>query len=220
LSQHFFYRVFYQWVRHIFDADVLHLNVHVKKLDKPVIIIANHISAWDPFLIFSILNRKFILRNLVWRLPAAPNQFTSLYQRIFFKLIGVYKIESKGNLSKSLEETFDIIDSGSNTMFFPEGKLVGSAENTKPKKGVSYIIEKRDVYILPIFLYYHKRNLNGKGIRFGKARAVVGDLIESKYFLDNYDCNSRHQAVMSHIYKLEKHLKDRFGEEAVTPIFK
>ncbi len=213
VSQHFFYHFFYRWVRHIFDADVLHVKVHKEKLDRPVIIVANHVSGWDPFLIFSILNSKFVLSNLVWRLPAARSQFKTSLHRTFFKLIGVYPIQGMGDLNKSLETTFEILDKGHNTVFFPEAKRTSLSEKVEPKKGIAHLIERKNVYILPIFLEYKRRNKNKKGVKIGKSRAVVGDLIRSEYFIDKYRKEERHKAVMSYVYDLEKHLISRFGKK-------
>jgi 1-acyl-sn-glycerol-3-phosphate acyltransferase len=212
-SQYFFYYAFLKWIRHLFDTDVLHLRVHEKKLDRPLVIIANHTSAWDPFLIFSILKREFFFSHLLWRLPAAADQFESWHQRIFFKFIGVYPIERKGDLLRSLETTFRILDSGHSTIFFPEAKKVMHNEKAEPKKGIGYLLENRSVYILPVFLEYKRRNKNKKGVRIGKARAVIGDVIKSEYFVEKYQSDIRHKAVMSYVYGLEKHLIKRFGED-------
>lgn len=212
-SQYFFYYAFLKWIRHLFDTDVLHLRVHKEKLDRPLVIIANHTSAWDPFLIFSILRREFFFSHLLWRLPAAADQFELWHQRIFFKFIGVYPIERKGDLLKSLETTFEILDSGHSTIFFPEAKKVMHNEKAEPKRGISCLVENRDAYILPVFLEYKRRNKHKKGVKIGKARAVIGDVIKSEYFVEKYPPEIRHKAVMSYVYDLEKHLENRFGEK-------
>ncbi len=212
-NQHFFYYVFLKWVRHFFDTDVLHVKPHREKLDRPLVVIANHISAWDPFLIFSIIKKEFFFNHLAWRLPASSNQFKTWYYRAFFKFIGVYLIERKGDLLKSMETTFDIIDVGDNIIFFPEAKRVMHNEGAEPKKGISCLLENKDVYILPIFLEYKNRNKNKTGVRLGKARAVIGDIFKSEYFVEKYPADTRHKAVMSYVYDLEKHLSVRFGEK-------
>lgn len=211
LRQHFFYYFFLKWVRHLFNTDVLHLKFHEEKLDRPLVIISNHVSAWDPFLIFSILRKRFFFEHVVWRLPAVLSEFEQWHKRIFFRFIGVYPICGKGSLSKSLETTFEVIDKRHNTIFFPEGKKVILNEKADPKKGIGYLIENRSVYILPVFLAYKKRKIGKKGVRIGKARAVIGDIMTSEYFLEKYNKGERHKAATSYIYDLEKHLVKRFG---------
>ncbi|MBT3356094.1 1-acyl-sn-glycerol-3-phosphate acyltransferase [bacterium] len=210
-NQHFFYHIFLKWVRHLFNADVLHVKFHEEKLDRPLVIIANHMSAWDPFLIFSILRKNFVLKHITWRLPSGVSQFQFWHQRKFFKFIGVYSIKNKGDFSRSLKETFNILDKGQNIIFFPEARKVMLNEKVEPKKGISHLIEHKSVYILPIFLEYKRRHKSKKGVKIGKARAVVGDLIKSEYFLQKYDKKERHKAIMGYVYDLEQHLVRRFG---------
>lgn len=211
-NQYFFYFFFLKWVRHLFDTDVLHEKIHEEKLDRPVVIIANHTSAWDPFLIFSILKKNFFFNQSIWRLPAASDQFKSWKQRKLFNFLGVYPIESKGDFSKSLEGTFDVLDKGHSTIFFPEAKKVMLTENAEPKKGISYLVEQKEIYILPIFIEYKRRYKDKKGTKIGKARAVIGSLIKSEHFLEKYPKKERHKNIMSYVYNLEKYLEIRFGK--------
>lgn len=210
-NQYFFYFFFLKWVRHLFDTDVLHKKIHEEKLDRPLVIISNHMSAWDPFLIFSILNKQFVLNHITWKLPSSASQFKFWHQKKFFRFIGVYPIESKGDFSKSLKTTFDILDRGQNLIFFPEAKKAILNEKLEPKKGISHLIQNRKVYILPIFLEYKRRYKNKKGVKIGKARAVVGDIIKSEHFVEKYPEDTRHKAIMSYVYDLEELLTKRFG---------
>lgn len=209
-NQHLFYYLFLKWVRHFFDTDVLHKKIHKDKLDRPLIIVANHVSAWDPFLIFSIIDKSLFFKQLLWRLPAAKSQFKFFQNRALFRFLGVYPIKRTGDLKKSLETTFEILDKGHSTIFFPEAKKVMFNENAEPKRGIGYIIRSKKVYILPIFLHYNRRNKNKKGVKMGKARAVVGDIYKSEYFIEKCAKRNLHKEVMTHVYDLEKVLLNRF----------
>ena len=207
LNQGVFYYAFIRWVRHLFRADVVHIKIHHENLDRPVVIVSNHISNWDPFLILSAIPRNLFFNRMMWRVSAYHGFFKRIWfihYRIFFKLLSVYSIEGKGDLAKSLETTIQLLGQGNSTVFFPEGKRVVQGEEVQPKKGIGYLLKHTNVYVLPVHLSYSKRRRRGFGARIGRARVVIGDIIKSEYFVENYDDDTRHIAVMQHVQEVSE----------------
>ncbi len=207
INQSFFYYAFLRWVKHIFKADIHHIKVHHRKLDRPVIVVSNHVSGWDPFLIFSVMHRKFFFNHLIWRLPAFYGHFYYPHKWLLFKFLGVYPIKPvriTGSLEKSLEKTVEIIKSGHNIIFFPEGKRVASHEQVRPKRGIAHIIKKNQAYILPVYIDYYKGRKEGRlGVKLtARVRVFIGETFPTEYFLKNYSEEQLHEAVMEHIKKL------------------
>jgi len=202
-NQRILYHAVIRWLRYFFATEVLHLKQLNQKMDKPLIIVGNHASGWDPFLAFSSIDKWFFKKNIAWRIPVYHEIYNKIHFKPFFKFIGAYPIKGEGTLEKSLEKTLSIIDRGHNTIFFPEGKRILEGESAKPKKGIGYIVEHRDVYILPAFVEYSSRGRKGVGARFGsKARIVFGGVYDSQYFRDRYTDERLHYGVMDSVNEL------------------
>jgi len=207
VNQSFFYHAFLRWVRHIFRADVHHIEIYHRKLDRPVIVVSNHVSGWDPFLIFSAMPRKFFFNHLLWRLPAYYRHFYHPHKWILFKFLGVYPIKPvriTGNLEKSLERTIEVVKSGHNIIFFPEGKRVASHEQARPKRGIAHIIKETRAYVLPVYIdYYQGRKEKKYGVKItARARVFVGKPVPTEHFLENHPEDQLHEAVMEYIKSL------------------
>ena len=212
LNQRVFYHTFIRWLKHLFGAYVIHMKHHKGSFDRPVIIVANHTSRWDPFFILSCAPKDFVLKQLAWRFPTMHTFFVKIkyvHFKYFLLWIGAYPIKPKGDLNKSLEKTISILRKKQNVIFFPEGKLAKKNEKLRPKKGISHLIERSRVYVLPVYVSYSKRGKNGKGARIGRACVVFGEAIKSEYFIQKYDKEERHEQVMKHVYKLSD-MKDKY----------
>lgn len=201
-NQRFFYFAFLRWLRFIFGLKVEKRGKYVG-LDRPLLIVANHVSAWDPFLIFSALGRNFFLNEKLWRIPAFHGHFNNVFKKLFFKATGVYPIRREGELSKSLWATVELLKSGYNILFFPEGKRVfHGPKSAPPKRGISYLIREFPVYVLPVYIEYS--DVQGvQDFRLTKARVVFGELIPSEDLVEKTADQIRHEAIMDMIWKLK-----------------
>lgn len=210
-NQKIFYYIFLCWFpillfslrvfRHKIHKD---LNVKGLKMDRPIVVVANHVSRWDPFILLSSLKKHFFMNNRDWRFAAHSSQFKPIYQRLFFKTLGVYPIESMGSLKRSLEDTYGLIDKNKNIFFFPEGKIVSSGEKQKAKKGIAHLLENKRVYLLPVYLDYTRKSKKGKGVLPGRTHVVFDRLYKSEEFVENFDCEIRHEKVMECVYSLKE----------------
>ena len=118
--------------------------------------------------------------------------------------MNAYPIEGKGDLAKSLETTIRFLKQGHSTVFFPEGKRAVQGEEIELKKGIGHLLKHTNAYVLPVHLSYSKRGRRGLGMRIGRSRVVIGDMIKSEYFVENYDDDVRHIAVMQHVQAVSK----------------
>ncbi len=203
--------MFLYWLKHLFRTDVLHTNELTKRLDRPVVIVSNHISGWDPFLILSSMRKSFCFRNSVWRIPAYHGFFGKLkyfHFQILFSFLGVYSIGGEGNLEEKLKNTINLLKNGHSTVFFPEGKRAVAGEKTKPKNGIGYVINHQDIYILPVNIQYSKRKQNGLGVKINsQARVVFGSIYKSEYFRKKYNKDAIYHGVMESVFELENAFK-------------
>ena len=171
-------------------------------IKKPVLIIANHRSKLDPFIILSAMGWKNFLKFYPWRFPLAK----SLAEKWWIKwpswYIGCYQIEGRGDLDKSLEETFRAIDKEYSIVFFPEGKMTLKDEISKTKKGIGHICLKRDVYLLPVkidHVGFTKRTRRGKITR---SSITFGNMIDSKFIRENNEPENLHEVIMDRINEI------------------
>lgn len=203
-NQRFFYFAFLRPLRLIFNLKIQGRDNYIG-LDRPLLIVANHVSAWDPFLIFSALGRNFFLNEKLWRIPAFYGHFNFFLKRIFFKALGVYPIRREGELSKSLWATIELLKSGYNLLFFPEGKRVRTADGfgQPPKRGIGYLLREFPVYVLPVYVDYS----GGQGIRdfhLVRAKVIFGEIIASEELVEKNSDLVRHEAVMKIIRNLKE----------------
>ena len=204
VTQRFIYFAFLRWVRYLFSVKIIRHEYHNGKLDKPLVIVSNHISNWDPFLILSSLGERLYFNNILWRFPAYHGHFKIIHKKIFYKIVGAFPIKREESLEKSMETSIEMIKKGNSMLFFPEGKRVIMHEKAKIGRGIEYLLKQTSFYILPVNVSYLNRGKRGLGARLGKAEIVFGKVIESDYFIKNFSDDSRHIAVMDHIRNLVK----------------
>jgi 1-acyl-sn-glycerol-3-phosphate acyltransferase len=206
-NQKLLYYCFMQWLCRIFSVEVVRAsgNASHKKMDRPLVIVSNHCSNWDAFLIFSAVGENFFIKHIPWRLPAYADFFKKIYflpHRIFLRSMGCFPIRSMGNLEKSMASMLEALRCGGNTVFFPEGKRVRIGEELKIKRGIGHLVKALPVYIQPVHIEYSRYGINGKGSIFGKIRIIIGEIYKSEYFLEKYEKN-HHEGVMEHVRGLK-----------------
>ncbi len=217
-SQRFFWLAFLSWLGYLFSLKIIRhrslKNHHHRKLDRPVIVVANHVSAWDPFLILAAMNRRFFFRQLLWRLPAYHGHFKKPHNRALFGFLGVYPIGGGGStLEEKLKSTLDLLKGGYNSVFFPQGKRVKMGEQAEAKPGISYLLKQAQVYVLPVYIDYTRRGKDGHGARLGRAGVVFGELIKSEHFVEKYPEEELPEVVMKKVNSLGEVLGERLMAE-------
>lgn len=123
----------------------------LKKLTGPLIIVSNHASWIDPFLIgmaFPFNAKIFPIRYAtLWKYYYFP-VFTFLIW-----LFGGFPIRKGIGLEKSLAVPEEILGFGGVVGIFPTGKRTrvwNKNQPVKPKRGAAYLAIKTNTYILPV----------------------------------------------------------------------
>ncbi|MBN1789643.1 MAG: lysophospholipid acyltransferase family protein [Bacteroidales bacterium] len=117
----------------------VHLSGHYQEKNKPVLVIANHISWWDGFwtvyLILKVFHRKFHFMMLEDQLRKVS----------IFSLTGGFSIK-KGSRSviESLKYTVELLSDNRNlVLLFPQGKLTSLYDQSFHfEKGLEHIIKE------------------------------------------------------------------------------
>ena len=231
IIQKSFYAFVLRWLRYLFRIETKNRDKILDWLekekkndpDRPLIVVANHISAWDPFLILSAMRRKFFMSHVSWRLPAYYKHFNYRHKRWLFDLLGVYKIypvHKAGSMEASLKGTMKMLQRGYNTVFFPQGKRIRAGEEPKAKNGIAHLLKNTNAYILPVYIDYAKKKKDGFEVKIGKTKIVFGDVIKSEHFLENYSDEERPEAVMSQVWKLKEEFADFLEENKLKKLRK
>jgi 1-acyl-sn-glycerol-3-phosphate acyltransferase len=199
ILQIFTFAFFAFWLKYI-----LRLKIKgAEKIDiqKPLIIVSNHCSKLDPFIILSAMGWKNFLKINPLRFPLDKIYAESRCLGPISRLIGCYKIEGKGNLSQSLESTFNIIDQNYSLIYFPEGQVVKKDETIEPKKGIGYICEKMNISILPVRISPNGYNKKRTGKTCG-SKIFFGELFYSKDLREECPNEKLFTAVMERVNEL------------------
>lgn len=168
---------------------------------RPVIIVANHSSKLDPFVVLSAMGWRYFLRFYPWKFPLAKDYAQKWWLGKPAALVGCYKIEGRGDLNESLKETFSCIDNGFSLIFFPEGRMVRKGEISKIKRGIGYVCEKKDVDILPIKIKHNDFDTKGRE-RIRNSEVVFGETFSSRELREKHPPEELHEIVMERVYAL------------------
>ncbi|MDX1608001.1 MAG: lysophospholipid acyltransferase family protein [Candidatus Spechtbacterales bacterium] len=131
------YRVIYE------DKSIKNL-----KRNKAVLIVSNHVTYLDPFLVgavFPINSRVYPIR---WLTKAKVFSFP--IAGLFVRLYGSLRVERGIGIENSLKEAINILKKGGSVGIFPEGRLIKNRKLSKAKRGVAYLACKTDPLIIPV----------------------------------------------------------------------
>ncbi len=133
------------------------------EIEDQMFFISNHGARLDAWIILSGLGLRNYLKLHPFRIPIAKAVYDFPLLGFLFAGTGMYKIESKGDLDKSLEDTFFHIDNGHSIVFFPEGRMLKKGELVDPKKGIGHIIKNKKIKIVPVKIIYQTHNRKNRG---------------------------------------------------------
>jgi 1-acyl-sn-glycerol-3-phosphate acyltransferase len=129
---------------------------YLKKLKRPFIIIANHASYLDPF----IVGAAFFAtgQRLPYFYPMANDPLVNMpVIGSFTRALGGFPALKGAGLEKSSQLPFRVLRKNYNLLIFPEGgrwKFKGRPK--KARRGVAYIASKTNIPIIPIRITGHR----------------------------------------------------------------
>lgn len=177
---------------------------NLKNLKPPLIVVANHKSYFDHWLLgYALMGGP--------RSPFIPLRFfTSDY---FFsvwwtgwgallKATGAFRTHRGEGLDVSLKEPMSILKNGGTVIFYPEGGIVRTSDIGKPKRGIGALGFWSKEKILPVSIKGSNDKSNGVKITFGQPFYIKDIIKEPELRGDGNDYRDAANAVMSKIRDL------------------
>lgn len=111
--------------------------------DGPLLIVANHLSSADQYLLYSTIKRKmmFMAKEELFRSPPI---------RILARGFGAFPVYREGIDRKTLSEAYRALDNGFALAMFPEGARSKTAQLRKAMPGSALIALDKNLTILPV----------------------------------------------------------------------
>ncbi len=125
------------------------------------IIVANHLSMWDPLLISVVFTR-----HIYWM--GKIELFKNRFARLFFNLVKAFPVRrGEGDLA-AIRHAFRILRDGKIFGIFPEGTRVKSGKLRKFEPGTSMIALKSGSPVIPVYI---------KGLYkpFHRMKVIIGE---------------------------------------------
>lgn len=161
--------------------------------DEPVLICANHSSAWDPVLLVCALACDFPLRIMakrqLFRIPLVGG---------FIRKIGAFPVDRGGSDIGAVKTSIKSLKDGFNLLIFPEGTRVKKGERVTPKGGATMIAIRAGVKMLPVFIGTTKRLFQRIPFVIGKPYTPV--YTPRKGTAEEYQQNA--EEIMRQVYEL------------------
>ncbi len=157
LFQYAFFFVFHLPLRFFLRPQMHGIEHVLKGGDDPRLIVANHITKLDPFLL-ALLPFRAQKKMIPYRFPTVDSYYCKLWIQFFIRPLGAYKMTPRAwTLDEYFSETKKYIIEKNNILLFPEGRLVGTPFAVEPKPGFIYLPSELSIAILPL----HIQGLSG-----------------------------------------------------------
>jgi 1-acyl-sn-glycerol-3-phosphate acyltransferase len=156
----FFFAVFCRW-----EIEGLE-NVPEKG---PVIIVANHVSNWDPIVIGCAVERQvhFMAKKELFEIP---------FLGFLISVLGSFPVDRGCVDRAAIRQTLKLLNQGEIVGIFPEGTRSKTGELLPPSPGAAYIALKAQVPICPVALLGTNK-IFCSGL-FPKFKIRVGSLLD------------------------------------------
>ena len=161
--------------------------------DEPVLLCANHSSAWDPILFVLSMPQKFNVRIM-----AKKQLFSIPIVGGFLRAIGVFPVDRGNSDIGAVKTAIQSLRDGWNLFLFPEGTRVKQPGQVEAKAGAGMMAIRAGVKLAPVFIGMKKR-------LFRKTPIIIGEPFEPVYTgrkgtAEEYTANSHE--VMRRAYAL------------------
>lgn len=142
------------WLFIFFEVEIKSDHINLSKKAK-YIVVANHQSKLDPFIIGSLLPTKVKFYMLPYRFLTMPKYMNKKLLGPILFLLGCY---SSSTEVKPLKKSQKFLNKNETLFIFPEGKIVKENERDRSAKlGVgAFYLERNnpDVYLFPVKISY------------------------------------------------------------------
>lgn len=140
------------------------------KIEGPVVIIANHLSGFDPFMVGSCFKEKMYFLG-------KKELFKNKFINYIATTVGGIPVDRDNVDLNAIKESLKTLRGGSKLGIFPEGtRNATDAELLPVKSGAAVIAVKAKVNFLPVYIYKKSRFLR-------RNKIYVGNVVSlEKYF--------------------------------------
>ena len=143
----------------------------------PCLVVANHISWLDIFLVHAVLPATFIAKSEIRSWPLAG---------LLVQASGTIFVE-RGNrhaVRTLIKEAMTRLDSGERVIFFPEGTTSRGEDVLRFHTSLFGLAEQRpDIAVVPMTLFYSRQTGHGQGPT--QANAPVADAMNQVAYVDD-----------------------------------
>ncbi len=155
LTQIMAYVVFSRFLRYFFRS-VNSISDNIGQLKKGSLIISNHQSVLDPFLILARLPFCTFIKVLPVRFPTSHEYYTKLR---FFSILGCYDIgNTKKDKMANLFRTRQYLIDRKTIMLFPEGKICASNDLSDFHLGVTFFVDVAENIVFVKMVGFQRSN--------------------------------------------------------------
>ncbi len=127
---------------------------NLKNLPRPLMIIANHRTYFDPVIIGTIF--PFFSQYIPIAFMVDDRYYHNPFLKIFFKLTYTFPAYYGQGLDVSLREPRRVLKKGRVFLIFPSGERRVAGPEPRPKRGAAALaLEMPDLKILPIYFKSH-----------------------------------------------------------------
>jgi len=136
--------------------------------EEPVLLCANHSSAWDPILLICALKGEYPLRIM-----AKKQLFSIPVVGGFLKMMGVFPVDRGHSDIGAVKGSIQSLRDGFSLLIFPEGTRVKKRGEVSAKSGAVVIAIHSGVKILPVYIGMEKKTFHKVPIIIGEPMSPV-----------------------------------------------
>ncbi len=189
------------FITRIFSNFKIEGQENIKKSSKPLLIVANHRSFIDPFIIGTLFPPT--LKYLPMAHMVDDKYYRGILKPFFFILRTFPSYYGQG-LDISLKKPRQTLKEGGIFLIFPSGQRDSNGVIPKPKRGVAVLVlENSKINILPIYLNLTAGwKLRDFLLRRKSIKIFVGEPFKLKDKTESQDINEVSQIIAQEVEKL------------------
>jgi len=181
----------------------------IEKLEKPLLIVANHTSNWDsPIIGTAMISCKlspvyFITKDSLMTAPVLGG---------FLRLFGAFRAHKGEGMETSLIEPKEILENGYCVIFFPQGGRLAEFKTQEGRPGAAVLALQGGYPILPVAICgMTSVNFKDFFLRKNKVKVVIGQpfFLKNRLADDFFDLKIATKIIMGEIEALltQKYVK-------------
>ncbi len=121
-----------------------------KDIKGPLVIVANHSSWLDPFLIGLAMPWQSHLFPIYYAMWYIYYRIPLIFPFVF--LLGAFPVKKKRPLGEILKYPLDVLKNGGVVVIFPQGQRQQLGRRKKPRRGAAYLAISTNSQILPVYI--------------------------------------------------------------------